>query len=99
MEGYIASYKKIRFGEHNTSVALGQLGTKNFISHWTSPLYVYISALKNYAKAIPGAIRAHHHDIVNGGRRFMEKVKLIENGTYSLKGWLWETKMKKQVNE
>jgi hypothetical protein len=78
-------------------VALGQLGTKNFISHWASPLYVYVSALKIYAEEIPGAIRAHHHDIVNGGRGFLGIVKGIENGTYSLKGWLWETKVKKRV--
>ena len=106
MEGNIASYKKIkdflqidvsRFGEHDTLVALGQLGTKNFISHWASPLYVYVSALKKYAEEIPGAIRAHHRDIVNGGKGFLGKVKLIENGTYSLKGWLWETRIKKQV--
>ena len=51
MEGNIASYNKIndflhidvsRFGEHDTLVALRQLGTKNFINHWASPLYVYV---------------------------------------------------------
>ena len=106
MEGNIASYKNMsdffkidvsRFGEHETLVAWGQLGAKKFISHWASPLYVYVSALKKYAEEIPGAIRAHHRDIVNGGERFLEKVKGIENGTYSLKGWLWETNVKKHV--
>ena len=104
MEGNIASYKNIsdflhidvsRFGEHDTLVALEQLGTKNFISHWASPLYVYVSALKKYAEELPGAVRAHHRDIINGGRGFLGKAKGIKDDTYSLKGWLWETKVKK----
>ena len=106
MEGNIATYKNIsdflhidvsRFGEHDTLVAMGELGSKKFISHWASPLYVYVSALKIYAEEIPGVVRAHHRNIINGGRRFLGKVKGIENDTYSLKGWLWETKMKKQI--
>jgi hypothetical protein len=42
-------------------------------------------------------LRAHYHDIVNDGREFMEKLKGIENDTYSLKGWLWKIKVNKQV--
>ena len=53
--------------------------------------------MKRYAEEISEFIRAHHRDIVNGGRGFLGKVKLIENDTYSLKGWLWETNVKKQV--
>jgi hypothetical protein len=65
MEGNIASHKKIkdflqidisRFGEHDTLVALGQLGTKSFISYWISSLYVYVSTLKKHAEEIQGAI-------------------------------------------
>ena len=73
------------------------MDTKNFISHWTSSVYVHISALKKYAEEIQGAIRAHHRDIINGGRGFLGKVKEIENGTYSLKGWLGEARVKKHV--
>lgn len=106
MKSNTISYKNIsdflligfsRFVEHHTLVALGQLGTKKFISLWASPPYVYVSALKKYVEEIPGAVRAHHHDIVNGGRGFIRKVKGIEDGTYSLKSWLWETRVKKQV--
>ena len=64
-----------RFGDHDTLVALGQLGTKSFINHLASPLYVHVSALlyvhvsalKKYAKEILAALRAHHKDIISGG--------------------------------
>ena len=84
MEGNIASYKNmsdflqidvLKFGKHDTLVALEQLDTKNLISHEASPLYIYVSALKKYVEEIPGAIRAHHCDIVNGGRGFLGKIK------------------------
>ena len=80
-----------RFGEHDTLVALGQLGTRTFINHWSSPLYVRVSALKKYASEILGAVRAHYRDIMNGGTGFFGKVKLIGEHSYSLSDWLWET--------
>ena len=86
-----------RFGKHSTLVALGQLGRRTFINHWSSPLYVQVSALKKYASEIPGAIRAHYRDIMNGGTIFSGTVKLIEEHTYSLNGWLWETHLQKPV--
>ena len=74
IEGRTIGYKKIdafmqinvkRFGEHDTLVALGQLATKSFITHWAPLLYVHVSALKKYVKEIPVALRAHHKDIVS----------------------------------
>ena len=50
----------IRFGDHDTLMALGLLGTKSFISHWSSQLYVHVSALKKYTHEILAAVRAHH---------------------------------------
>ena len=49
-----------QFGDHDTLVALGQLGTRSFITHWSSQLYVCVSALKKYIHKIPAALRAHH---------------------------------------
>ena len=52
IEGSTAMYKRMedfmkiditRFGEHGTLVALGQLGTRTFIDHWSSPMYVRVS--------------------------------------------------------
>ena len=69
IEGNSAMYKKMeefvkidvtRFGNHDTLVALGQLGTKNFIMHWSSQLYVRVSTLKKYTHEIPTALKAHH---------------------------------------
>ena len=80
-----------RFGDHDTLVALGQLGTKNFINHWASPFYVLVSILKKYAKEIPATLRAHYKDIVSKQTRFCGKVKMIGNRTYGLSEWLWET--------
>ena len=54
VEGHSGSYKTmkdflqinvLRFGKHEMLVALGQLGTKSFINHGASRLYVYVSAL------------------------------------------------------
>ena len=75
-----------RFGDHDILVALGQLATKSFINHWASPLYVHILALKKYVKEIPATLRAHHKDIVSGGRGFLRKVKMIGDTTYALSG-------------
>ena len=106
MEGYIASYKNILdfFTDRCFKVwwawhigSIGAIGHQKFISHWSSSLYVYVSTLKKYTKDILGAIRAHHCDIVNGGRRILENIKGIENNTYSLKGWLWRSNVKKHV--
>ena len=56
-EGSSAIYKKIedflkidvtRFGHHERLVALGQLGMRSFISHWSSQLYVRVSIEKVY---------------------------------------------------
>ena len=80
-----------RFGDHDTLVALGQLGTRSFISHWSYQLYVRVSALKKYTHEIPAALRAHHQDIVNGGCGFSGKVKLVGEQTYSVSGWQWKT--------
>ena len=88
-----------RFGDHDTLVALGQLATKSFINHWASPLYVHISTLKKYVKEILAALRAHHKDIVSGGRGFFRKVKMIGDTTYILSGWLWETHLQKPLKE
>ena len=106
IEGSSAMYKKMedfvkidvtRFGDHDTLVALGQLGTRSFITHWSSQLYVRISALKKYTHEIPATLRAHHQDIVKGGTGFSEKVKLVGEQTYSVSGWLWKTKVQKPV--
>ena len=65
IEGSTAMYKRMEdflkidithFGKHDTLVALGQLGTRTFINHWSSRLYVRVSALKKYASEIPGAV-------------------------------------------
>ena len=45
MENFV-KINVIRFGDHDTLVALGQLVTRNFLSHWNSPIYVCILALK-----------------------------------------------------
>ena len=82
-----------RFGDHETLVTLGQLGTRSFISHWSSQLYVHVSVLKKYAHEIPAALRAHHRDIVKGGTRFSGKMKVIGDQTCSMSGWLWKTKV------
>ena len=82
-----------RFGDHDTLVALGQLGTRSFITHWSSKLYVHVSALKKYTHEIPAALRAHHRDIVKGGTGFSRKVKFVGEQTYSVSGWLWKTKL------
>ena len=83
---FSAMYKKmedfvkidvIRFGDDDTLVTLNQLGTRSFITHWSSQLYVHISALKKYIHEIPAALRTHHQDIVKGGIGFFGKVKLI----------------------
>ena len=67
MKGNIASYKRLkeflqidvsRFGEHDTLVALGQLGTKNFISHWASPLYVYVLTTKKVRQRDTGSYKS-----------------------------------------
>ena len=106
IKGSSAIYKKIedfvkidvtQFGDHDTLVALCQLGTRSFISHWSSQLYVRVSALKKYAHEIPAALRAHHHDIVKGGRGFSGKVKVIGDETYAVSGWLWKTKVQEHV--
>ena len=108
IEGRTTGYKKMdafmqinvkRFGNHDTLVALGQLATKSFINHWASPLYVHVSALKKYVKEIPAALRAHHKDIVSGGRGFSSKVRMIGDTTYALSGWLWETHLQKPIKE
>ena len=108
IEGKTTRYKKIDafmqinvecFGDHDTVVAWGQLGTKSFINHWASPLYVHILALKKYMKEIPAALRAHHQDIVSGGRGFFGKVKMIGDTTYALSGWLWEIHIQKPLKE
>ena len=106
IEGSISSYKTMeafmgidvaRFGDHDTLVALGMLGTKSFISHWASPLYVHVSTLKKYGEEIPLAVRAHHKDIVSGGQGFKGKVRHIGDHAYSLPGWLWEAHLKKRA--
>ena len=97
IEGSSALYTKMedfvkidvtRFGDHETLVALGQLGTRSFITHWSSQLYVHVSALKKYTHEIPAALRAHHRDIVKGGTGFFGKVKLVGEQTYSVSAWL-----------
>ena len=64
-----AIYKKIedfvkidvtRFDDHDTLVALGQLGTRSFISHRSSQLYVRVSTLKKYTHEIQAFVRVHH---------------------------------------
>ena len=86
-----------RFGDHNTLVTLGQLGMRSFIAHWSSQLYVRVSALKRYTHEISAALRAHHQNIVKGGTRFSRKVKLVGEQTYSVSGWLWKTQLQKPV--
>ena len=86
-----------RFGDHDILVALGQLGTRSFISHWSSQIYVRVPTLKKYTHEIPAALRAHHRDIMNGGTGFSGKVKLIGDQTYSMSGWLWKTQVQKPV--
>ena len=88
-----------RFGDHDILAALGQLATKSFINHWASPLYVHVSMLRKYVKEIPAALRAHHKDIVSGGRGFSGKVRMICDTTYTLSGWLWETHLQKPIKE
>ena len=97
IEGRTTGYKKMdvfmqinveRFGDHDTLVALGKLATKSFINHWASPLCIHVSELKKYVKEIPAALRAHHKDIVSGGRGFSGKVRMIGDTTYALSGWL-----------
>ena len=106
IEGSSAIYKKMedfvkidvtRFGNHDTLVASGQLGTRNFITHWSSQLYVRVTALKKYTHEIPAALRAHHRDIVKGGTGFSGQVKLIGEQTYSVSGWLWKTQVQKSI--
>ena len=106
IEGSSAIYKKMedfvkidvtRFGDHDTLVALGQLGTRSFISHWSSQLYVSVTALKKYAHEIPTALRTHHRDIVKGGSGFLGKVKVIGDQAYAVSGWLWKTKAQEHV--
>ena len=87
------------FGDHDTLVALGQLGIRSFINHWTSPLHVYVSTLKKYAKEIPTALRAYHKDIVSGQTGFSSIVKMIGNRTNGLSRWLWETYLQKPQKE
>ena len=108
IEGRSIGYKKMdafmqinveRFGDHDTLVALRQLATKSFINHWASPLYVHVSAWKKYVKEIPATLKAHHKDIVSGGRGFSRKVKMIGDTTYALSGWLWETHLQKSIKE
>ena len=108
IEGRTTGYKKMeafmlisidQFGDHDTLIALGQLGTKHFINHWASPLYVHVIALMKYAKEISVALRAPHKDIVSGGRGFSGKVKMIGDTTYALNGWLWETHLQKPQKE
>ena len=86
-----------RFGDHDTLVALDQLGTKSFISHWSSQLYVRVSTLKMYIHEISAALQAHHRDIVKGGTEFSGKVKLIGDQTYSMSGWLWKIQVQKHI--
>ena len=86
-----------RFGDHNTLVTLGQLGMRSFIAHWSSQLYVRVSALKKYTHEIPATLRAHHRGIVKGGTRFFGKVKLIGEQTYCVSGWLWKIQLQKPV--
>ena len=102
IEGSSAMYKKMEdfvkidvtwFGDHDTLVALGQLGTRSFITHWSSQLYVRVSALKKYTHEVPAALRAHHRDIVKGGTIFSGKVSLVGEQTYSVSGWLWKTQL------
>ena len=51
----------LEFSQNNEyCVALDQLGTRSFIIHWSSQLYVCVSALKKYTYEIPVALRAHH---------------------------------------
>ena len=88
-----------RCGDHDTLVALGQLGTNSFINHWASPFYIHVSALKKYANKIPVALRAHYKDIVYRGTNFFGKVKMIEDTTYGLSEWLWETHLWKPLQE
>ena len=101
-----AMYKKMedfvkidvtQFGDHDTLVALNQLGTRSFITYWSSQLYVRESALKKYTHEISAALRAHHRDIVKGGTGFSGKVKLVGEQIYSVSGWLWKTKLQKPV--
>ena len=108
IEGRTIGYKKMDafmqiniecFGDHDTLVALEQLETKNFINHWAFSLYVHVSTLKKYMKKIPTVLRAHHKDIVSGGRGFPRKVKKIGDTTYALGGWLWETHFQKPRKE
>ena len=106
IEGSSAIYKKMedfvkidvtRFGDHDTLVALGQLGMRSFISHWSSQLYVRVLVLKKYAHEIPAALRAHDRDIVKGSSGFSGKVKVIGDQTYAVSGWLWKTKVQEHV--
>jgi hypothetical protein len=69
-------------------VVLGQLCTKNFIIHWTSPHYVHVSTLKKYVVEIQVVVRVHHMDIVSWHRGFFGWMKLIGNETYNLIRWL-----------
>lgn len=84
MKDNITTYKNIkdflqidvlRFGEHDILIAFDQLDTKNFINHWASPLYIYVSALKINTEEIPKAIKAHHRDIFNDGRGLWKKLR------------------------
>ena len=77
-----------RFGDYETMVALDELGTRSFISHWNSQLYIRVVALKKYTHEIPPALRAHQRDIVKRGTEFSGKVKLIGDQTYFVSGWL-----------
>ena len=108
IEGRTTGYKKMeafmqisieRFGDHDTLVALEQLGTKSFINHWASPFYIHVSDLKKHAKEILAALRAYHKDIVSEGTGFSGKVKMIGNTMYGLSGWLWETHLHKPLKE
>ena len=73
------------------------MGTRSFIIHWSSQLYVRVSALKKYTHEIPAALRAHHQDIVKRGTGFFGKVKLIGEQAYSMSGWLWKIQLQKRV--
>ena len=86
-----------QFGDHDTLVALGQLSIRSFISHWSSQLYVHVSALKKYTHEIPATLRAYHRDIIKGGIGFSGKVKLIGDQTYSMSDWLWKIQIQKHV--
>ena len=106
IEGSSAMYKKMeefvkidvtRFGDHDTFLALGQLGTRSFITHWSSQLYVRVSTLKKYTHEISAALRAHHQDIVKGGTGFSRKTKLVGDQTYSVSDWPWKTQLQKPV--